>query len=133
MLDAGKVKAMEWKPFESKRRKSKDPAVSISEAGNIVMNSACIRTHFPTDPKPKYPYAKLYSNEEAGGVGIKPMQKDDGNCYSINYGPRNNFGSFSGTAFCKSIGYDFKKEKTRSFPAKWNDEEGLLEFSVKGK
>ena len=124
---------MSWKPFESKRVKSKDPRVSVSKAGNIVMNSACIRAHFPTDPKPKYLYIKLYSNEEAGGVGIKPMQKDDGHCYSINYGPHKNFGSFSGTAFCKSIGYDFEKEKTRSFPAKWNDKEGMLEFSLKGR
>ena len=99
----------------------------------MILNSACISGHFPTHPKPKYRYAKLYWNEEIGGVGIKPMQKDDGHCYSINYGPRQNFGSLSGTAFCNSIGYDFRKEKTRSFPAKWNDKEGLLEFSVKGR
>ena len=124
---------MAWKEFESKRKKSKEPTVSITKAGNIILNSACISRHFPTDPNPKYPYAKLYSNEETESIGIKPMRKNDGHCYSINYGPRKNFGSFSGTAFCNSIGYDFKKEKTRSFPAKWNKEEGLLEFSVKGR
>ncbi|KKK64517.1 hypothetical protein LCGC14_2983360, partial [marine sediment metagenome] len=70
---------MAWKAFRIRRGRF-NKTVSITKSGSIVMNSACVRAHFPTDPKPEYHFIKFYSNEETKSIGIKPMQEDDGNC-----------------------------------------------------
>lgn len=114
----------QFKAFEKKRAKSTEPTVTINKAGSIVLNSACIREFFRG-----YKFAKLFWDAEGKRVGIKPLKTNDGFAYSLNLAPKRNSGTFSGVAFCKDAGIDYGK--TRPFPAKWNEKEGLLEFSVK--
>ena len=113
-----------FKAFEKKRTKSMEPTVTITKAGNIILNSASTRKFFQG-----YKYAKLFWDADGKRVGIKPLKESDGFAYNVNLSPNGNSGTFSGVAFCKDAGIDY--DKTRPFPAKWNKEEGLLEFSVK--
>lgn len=117
---------MAFEAFERKRSHGGDPSVTITRFGNFVLNSTCIEKFFK-DAK----YAKLYWDADHQKVGIKPMPKKDQYSYSINYSPKGSVGTFSGVSFFKAVGIDNKN--TKSYPASWNEKEGLVEFSVKGE
>lgn len=116
---------MGFEPFESKRTHGGDPSVSITKYANFILNTACIQRYFE-DTK----YAKVFWDAEHQKVGIKPMKKKDAYSYSIHLSPKGNVGSFSGVAFFKATGIDYKN--TKSYLVEWNEKEQLVEFSVKG-
>jgi len=109
--------------FERKRTHGGPPAVSISKLGMFVINSAAIEKYFS-----KRKYVHVYWDKETGKVGLKPLMKKEDKSYNMHYSPKGNVGSMSATAFLKHIGYKFKE--TKSFPATWNEKEGLIEFAI---
>jgi len=113
---------MAWVEFEGKRSKFGPPAVTISRAGVFVFNSACIRRFFNG-----YKYVKLFWNDDGKRIGIKPLSSMENSAYTISI-PVRGGANFSSPAFLSHFGINYSE--TRSFPAKWNDKEGLLEFTV---
>ena len=114
---------MPFELFERKRTHGGPPAVSISKMGLFVINASAIEKYFQ-----KRKYAAIYWDKEAGKVGIKPLVKKEEKSYNMHYSPKGNVGSMSATAFLKYVGYDL--QETKSFPAAWNEKEGLLEFTI---
>lgn len=114
---------MAFKEFQRKRTHGGDPAVSITKGGMFVINGSCIASYLPNAK-----YVKLYWDVEARKVGIKPMKTKDQYTYSLNLSGAGVVGAVSGTAFLKTCG--IKHEETKSFPANWNEKEGLVEFKV---
>lgn len=114
---------MGFQPFERKRQHGGEPAVSITKYGNFILNSTCVKKYF-TGAR----YAKLYWDAEERKVGVKPMKKKDQHSYSVNMASRGGVGSFSGIAFFKQFGVDYKE--TKRYPAIWNEKEGLVELKV---
>jgi len=89
----------------------------------FVINSAAIEKYFQNRK-----YASVYWDKETGKVGLKPLAKKEEKSYNLHYSPKGNVGSMSATAFLKHVGYDNKE--TKSFPASWNEKEGLVEFTI---
>jgi len=116
---------MGFEPFEGKRSHSGDPAVSITKAGNFIINSTCVERHFKGTK-----YIKVFWDSENEKIGIKPLTAKDTYAYRLNLSSRGNVGAFSGTAFFKSIGLEHKA--TKSYAVEWNKREQLIEFSVQG-
>ena len=114
---------MPFQEFQRKRTHSGEPAVSITKFGNFVLNSTCIEEFFKNAK-----YSKVYWDADSRKVGIKPIKKKDQHSYSINFSPKGRVGTFSGSAFLKAYGIEYKE--TKSFLVNWNAKEGLLEFKV---
>jgi len=112
--------------FNRKRTHGGPPAVSITRFGMFVVNSSAIEKYFHN-----HKYAHIFWDKEGNRIGIKPLVRKEEKSYSIHYSPKGNVGSLSATAFIKYIGYQNKE--TESFPATWNDREGLLEFRLAEK
>ena len=110
--------------FDEKRVKRTEPAVSLTTNGNFNLNAACVRGYFKG-----IKHAKLYWDVSQNKIGIKPMQTPDEFTYRVTMSSKRSIGTFSGTAFVKKIGIVYK-DKTRAFPASWNETEQLIEFSV---
>lgn len=116
---------MAYELFSRKRTHGGPPAVSITKYGNFVINSTALNNF------QKRPYVQVYWNKEDGKVALKPLKVNEEHCYHINYSPKGGVGSISAVAFVKSVGYSYKE--TKSFPAAWNEREGLLEFQLLNK
>ena len=114
-----------FKPYEQKRKQTREPSVSITKDGAIVLNTGCIAGFFKG-----YNYAKLFWDAEDRKVGIKPMKKTDTFSYTLSYSKNRTVGWFSGTSFLKNVGIEYKK-KTTAYPVAWNNKEGLVEFAVR--
>ncbi len=116
-----------FRPYEKKQKQSKEPAVSITKGGALVLNTGCIAAFFKG-----YDYAKLFWDVENSKVGIKPMKKKDTLSYSLSHSKNRTVGWISGKSFLKNVGIEYKK-KTTSFAAAWNKRENLVEFAVTAK
>ena len=114
---------MGFQPFEDKRVKRTEPAVSITRFGNFTLNAACVRELFRG-----YKYIKVYWDAKQRKVGLKPLKRPDEFSYSVNVNSKGSIGTFSGTAFIKAMGIDYSE--TRAYLVSWNEEEKLIEFSV---
>jgi len=114
---------MPYMLFDKKRTHGGPAAVSITKYGNFVINSSAIEL------LQRRPYLQVYWNKDEGKVAFKPVKDaNEPSSYHVNYSPKGSVGSISGTAFLKHVGYALKE--TRSFPANWNDKEGLLEIQL---
>ena len=117
---------MPYELFSRKRTHGGPPAVTITKNGTFVINSAAIGKYIL-----KRPFLHVYWDKDDGKVGLKPLAKNEDQAYHINLSPKGNVGSLSATAFLKHVGYEIKE--TRSFPATWNEKEGMLEFKIFAK
>jgi len=110
--------------FTRKRSHGGPPAVTITKNGMFIINSAALEKYI----KPSQ-FVHVYYDKEGSKVGLKPLHKKVDKAYRLNVSPRGNVGSLSASSFLSFIGYDYKE--TISFPAEWNEREGLLEFIIK--
>jgi hypothetical protein len=114
---------MPYELFDKKRTHGGPAAVSVTKYGNFVINSAAIEL------LQKRAYLQVYWNKDEGKVAFKPVKSStEPQSYHVNYSPKGSVGSISGTAFLKHVGYTLKE--TKSFPASWNEKEGLLEIQL---
>lgn len=109
--------------FTRKRAHGGPPAVTVTKNGIFVINGSAVEKYISTNR-----YLHVYWDKDSGKVGLKPLPKKADKAYHINLSPRGNVGSVSALSFLKFIGYESKE--TTSFPATWNAEEGLLEFTI---
>ncbi len=114
---------MAFQPFERKRQRTGEPMLTVTKYGNLMINSTCMAKYFSG-----YRYVRLYWDADERKIGVKPMKKKDQHSYSISPSPKGGVGTFSGTAFFKQFGVNYKE--TKSYPATWNEKEGLVEAKV---
>lgn len=115
-----------FKAYELKKTQGREPSVSITKDGALVLNTGCVEAFFKG-----YNYVKLFWDAENSKVGIQPVKKKDDLSYSLSQSPNKRVGWLSGTSFLRTFGIEHKK--TTSYPVVWNKEEKLVEFAVTAK
>ena len=115
---------MAYELFTRKRSHGGPPAVTVTKNGMFVINSSALEKYMGTNQ-----FVHVYYDKDAGKVGLKPLAKKVEKAYRLNLSPKGNVGTVSATSFLSFIGYELKD--TTSFPAEWNQQEGLLEFTIK--
>jgi hypothetical protein len=106
--------------FNKKGGRYSKPSVSITAAGQIGLNSACMEKYFKG-----YYYVLLYGEKEAKIIGIKPIEKDQDNAFKISYSQNNTTGAISGHSFLAYLGINYKS-KTNRYTPEWDDKQKML-------
>lgn len=116
-------------PFEVFSRKGVrrvgTPTVSFMRSGRVALNRAAAKIF----EEQAVEYVVLLWDSAASKVGIRPITKKDPRAYRLNRSGKGGGAGFSAVTFFEHIGFDHKKE-TRAFPAQWNAELGIFEFSI---
>jgi len=118
---------MAYEVFERKVKRVMSPSVSLSKMGRIVLNKTSAELLKETGAQ----HVHLLWDSSSRTFAVRPVfTKGDARAYLIRYG---NGSAVSGAnvnakTFLDYIGCDY--EETRSFPAKWNEKEHLLEVSL---
>lgn len=105
--------------FTRKGSRSSKPKISITTAGQIGINSSCLANFFKGKK-----YVLLYGDKKEKIIGIKPLDKDQDNCFSISFSAKKISGSISGRSFLNTMGIDFTKSRT--LDPNWNEKENML-------
>ena len=75
-------------------------------------------------------YVELLFDTRSGKVGLRPRSKPTKASYKLRMSPQGGDRRYvSGAQFLESYGGDVRKART--FEAKWNERQKLVEFSVK--
>jgi hypothetical protein len=106
-------------------RINRPPTVAIAKQGRIQLNKAA--TEFFGPDLEAINWVLLMWDKSAKKVGIRPLRKKDKRGYRINFNP-NGGAALSSKSFMDFIGYD--REQTRWFPARWNEDEQVLEVEL---
>lgn len=98
-----------------------EPLVSLRKSGGIGINSAAMEEHMPNAE-----FAHLYYDEENRKLGIKPVDEEDDNTYTIN--KTESSGGITPTSFMKRHG--LIPEVTTRYFVEWNDDKEMLVFDL---
>jgi hypothetical protein len=110
--------------FEKQITRTTTPAITITKIGRIMLNAASTRIFHENGVES----VLLLLDKEAGKVALKPISKKDARAYRVTYGKNNNGCSFSGKSFLDFAKMDYSRKRT--FPATWNESDGLLEVTL---
>lgn len=114
---------MGWETFKGrKRRQPGEPAVTLTKAGSIGLNSAIVRDILDGNK-----FATLMFDPDKHLIGIKLSTKGSFESYPINV-DRDNYASIAGVAFLKT--YGIFPAVTRSFPASFDSRNHLIIIDV---
>ena len=116
---------MAYELYTKKRSHGGPPSVTVTKNGMFVVNATAMEKHLQ-----HHQFVHVYYDKDSGKVGLKPLSKKLDKSYRVNFSPKGNVGTISALSFLSFIGYE--KKETTSFPATWNVEEGLLEFTIAG-
>ena len=114
---------MAFELFEKKGGRYTQPRVSITRAGQIGMNAACLDKYLKNTN-----YALLYYDKDKKTIGIKPVDKQADSAFRITSSNKRASGSISGRSFLSCYGIDFSKKKR--FTPSWSSKEQMLIFKV---
>ncbi len=114
---------MSYELYTRKRSHGGPPSVTVTKNGMFVVNAAAMEKYLH-----RHQFVHVYYDKDSGKVGLKPLSKKLDKSYRVNFSPKGNVGTISALSFLSFIGYE--KKETTSFPATWNDEDGLLEFTI---
>ena len=115
---------MAFEIFTDKKGRSAEPTVSLLASGGLFFNSACYNQFFK-----KHKYLVLLYDAQNSLIGVRPTDKQEAYSYKITVAKSGAGCSISGLSFVKK--YKINHSKTRSFKAKWNDAEKLIEIDLK--
>jgi hypothetical protein len=102
-----------------KSRTPNEPKVSILKQGNFGLNAAVAKLF----KERQVEYVVLMFDAETNRIAFKPAKKEEQGAYQL----RGQKGALqiSGLAFLKNYNIPHK-EGTKSYPASWSDELGML-------
>ena len=110
---------MAFETFTGARVVTKEPRVTILKQGNFNFNTGTMQilrakniTHF-----------QLLYDRDTNRIAFKPCTKTDEGAYALR--EVKGIGQLSGTSFLKFCKIPLG-EQTRSYPAAWNVEQGML-------
>lgn len=114
--------AMPYEVFTRKKTRTTTPSVSFSTLARVGLNQAATEIM----KKNAVERVLLLWDNDHHRMAVRPITKKDPRAYMLSSAKSSTM--FSAKAFLEYIGYDFSE--TRSFPADWNEEEGLLEIEI---
>lgn len=99
--------------------------IRVLKNGNFSISAAAYQKWFD-----KAGYVELLFDPRARKVGLRPRSKSTRASYKLRESPQGGDRRYvSGAQFLES--YGVKLRKARSFEAKWNERQKLVEFSLK--
>jgi hypothetical protein len=117
---------MAMKLFTKKGGKNSNPAIAISKAGQIGINSSCLDKYFQDKE-----YVMLYGDTENRRIGIQPIDKYKDNAFKISLTQKKTSGSISGNSFLKHLKIDFKDKDSGSYTPEWDENNQMLIITLK--
>jgi hypothetical protein len=115
---------MAYQIFEKRNVRTTTPAITISSIGRIMLNAAAARIFHDNAVES----VLLLFDKEQGKIALRPYTKKDSRAYRVTYGRNKNGCSFSGKSFLDFAKFDYSRKRT--FPAVWNENDGLMEIST---
>jgi hypothetical protein len=116
---------MAFEVFSRKVRRLASPQITLTTLGRIALNKAATAVL----EKQVVENVVLLWDAETKRFAIRPISKKDPRAYRVHYGKKGNGAGFSAVTFLDHIGYNYKDVST-SFPADWNEEEGMFLVSL---
>jgi hypothetical protein len=113
---------MGYEIFTEKNTRTTKPFVSFSPRGRVGLNQAATAIM----EKNAVEFVLVLWDTKLHRVAIRPITKKDNRAYRLARAKSSSM--FSAKAFLEFIKYDLIE--TRSFPAEWNEDEGLLEVEI---
>jgi len=107
------------KTTKKRAKVEKAPTVTILKQGNFSFNTGAVKLLGKTPPGK----ILLMFDKDAKSIGFKPARKSKKEAYTLRV--VKGIGQVSGNAFLRSYGIPFG-ESSKKYPAKWNEELGLL-------
>lgn len=121
---------MAYEIFTRKVMRTTAPSVTFTKTGRLALNAAAAKLVMDQGTD----LVLLLWDPLAKSVAVRPIhKKDDPRAYKVRVSGRPGKGKTSGfhaATFFDFIGFDFKARGTQAFPAQWDADQGLLEFSV---
>jgi hypothetical protein len=115
---------MPYEVFQKKTARIGSPAVTFTSKNRVMLNSFAARILH----KNAVEFVLLLWDRENRKVAVRPITKKDSRSYKLSYGRNQNGCGFAAKSFMDYIGW--KSDEKQSFPARWNEEEEILEFSL---
>ena len=117
---------MGYEVYERKIVRTGNPSISISKIGRLGINQHAAK-YFRQNA---VEFVLLLWDKDARQMAIRPLTKKDARAYAVTYDKKGKGGGagFFGKTFFDFIEYDYAE--TRSFPAVWNESEGILEVKL---
>ncbi len=115
---------MAYEIFTRKKVTQSSPTLSLSKLGRIGLNQGATRIFKDKAVE----FVLILWDEDNHKMALRPITKKDPRAYSVSYAKKGNFSGFSSKTFLEHIGYD--SSETHSFPAKWNENEDVLEIDI---
>jgi len=115
---------MAYQIFEKRNIRVTTPAITVATNGRIILNVAAARLFHSNAVE----NVLLLFDNERNMMALRPISKKDSRAYKVTYGKNQNGCSFSGKSFLDFAQINYSEKRT--FPAVWNENEGLLEVSV---
>jgi len=116
---------MAFEVFSRKVRRLASPQVTLTTLGRMAFNKAATEVF----EKQVVENVVLLWDVETKRFAVKPISKKDSRAYRVHYGKNGNGAGFSAVTFLDHIGYNYH-DSSNSFPAEWNEEEGMLLVSL---
>jgi hypothetical protein len=113
---------MSYEIFERKTTRVVEPAVTFSPQGRLAFNANVCRLFH----KIAVENVLLQLDREQRKVALRPIAKKDARSYKVSYAKVKTGCNVSGKAFLDWAKIDYSK--VRTYPAQWNENEGLLEI-----
>lgn len=110
--------------YERTNARVSSPTITFGTNGRIILNVASTRIFHGNAVE----FILLMFDKEQQKVALRPISKKDKRAYKITYPKSLNGCSFSGKGFLDAVKIDYSRKRT--FPALWNENEGILEMSL---
>jgi hypothetical protein len=108
--------------FERKTTRVVEPAVTFAPQGRLAFNATVHRLF----TKNVVENVLLLFDRDQRKVAVRPIAKKDTKSYKVTYSKGKTGCNLSGKAFLDWAKIDYSK--THTYPAQWNENEGLLEI-----
>ena len=118
---------MGFEEFDRKGSKRGVPKIRISSNGQLILNAACIREYISKG----FSQAILFTDKESNKIGIKPIEKELDNSFTISYGPGKKIGSISGNSVLKHMNINYKKAE--NYAPEWDNEKKMIIIDLNKK
>ena len=115
---------MPYEIFERKTTRVVEPAVTFAPQGRLSFNATVCRLFNQIAVE----NALLLLDREQRKVAVRPIVKKDARSYKVTYSKHKTGCNLSGKAFLDWAKIDYSK--IRTYPANWNENEGLLEIAL---
>ncbi|MGH9863885.1 MAG: hypothetical protein ACRD4H_00565 [Candidatus Acidiferrales bacterium] len=117
---------MSYEVFERKATRFTSPAITLTRFGKILPNAMAARKF----KEHAVEQVLLLWDKGQRKIAVRAATKGDRRSFKVSY-TRKYGASISGASFLKSI--DWRETKRVTFPATWNEDEHMFEFSLTNK